>query len=298
MGLTITITGAGGFIGQACVDAARARGHDVRALTRRDCDLSQPSEALINAVTGSDVVIHAAASLSGDAATMRRDTVTATEVVLSALAQAAPRAQLVLLGSIAVHDATARTVSDDTQLDPVPQARDTYAEAKIAQEQALANYPGAAWVLRPGAVFGPGQLWNAHLGQSLGPVFLRLGDATEVPIIDLASCVEAILLAAETPVPGGGHRAVNLVADDLPNARAYLTALGSGAPSLQMPVPHQVLALMGRLLSPLGLRLPGLLQARTISARFAPKTYSNARAKSDLGWAPALWKTALKEVLP
>ena len=40
MGLSLIITGAGGFLGRAVAKAAVARGHEVRALTRAEADLA------------------------------------------------------------------------------------------------------------------------------------------------------------------------------------------------------------------------------------------------------------------
>ncbi|MDU8926232.1 NAD(P)-dependent oxidoreductase [Alisedimentitalea sp. MJ-SS2] len=302
MGLTITITGAGGFIGRACVDAAIARGHQVRALIRSaatfpegveqiTCDLSSDADYLIKSITGSDVVIHTASSMSGDPALAQRDTLAATRNLVAAMAETKPR--LVLLSSIAVYDADARAISEDTTLDPHPETRDAYAQSKIAQEALLNDAEIETWIARPGAVFGPNRLWNAHLGQQLGPIFLRMGDATQIPVIDIESCARALIHAAETPAPEG-KRAINLVSDNLPNARAFLTALGPGAPGTQLPFPRQIPAFIGRLFRPLPIRLPGLLQPRTLTARFGPKTYSNTRAKADLNWSPAPWSDALQ----
>ncbi|UYV38733.1 NAD(P)-dependent oxidoreductase [Rhodobacteraceae bacterium D3-12] len=296
MGLTIVITGAAGFIGQATVAAALRHGHHVRAITRRPTDLfpnpvetialdlAEPTDTLDHALDQADVVIHAAASMSGDPARTARDTLTATQNLLTAMQQTAPRARLVLLSSITVYDATATTITEDTPLDPHPTRRDTYAQAKLAQEAALAGTPIETWIARPGAVFGPGRIWNAHLGPTFGPLLLRLGSAGELPLLTRESCAEALIKAAETPVPGGGHHPLNLVADDLPTRARFLAALGPHAPRLSLPFPWTLLALVGTLLSPLPIRLPGLLRPRTLRARFGAKTYSNARAQSALGW--------------
>ena len=86
MGLTLVITGAGGFIGRATVAAALRHGHTVRALVRRDdilfppevelhvVDLARDAPQIAHALHGADAVIHAAAAMSGDAAITARDT--------------------------------------------------------------------------------------------------------------------------------------------------------------------------------------------------------------------------------
>lgn len=301
MGLSIAITGAGGFIGSACVDAALARGHDVRALMRRDTpelapnvarillDLSKDKDQLARALQGVDAVIHTAASMQGDAETMARDTLKATENLLNAMRRSAPDARLVLVSSITVYDADAVEINEDTPLDPSPKDRDGYAQAKRAQEACLESHDGETWIARPGAVFGPHRLWNAHLGLRIGPLLIRLGGPGEVPVIDRESCAQALVIAAETPVPGDRSRALNLVACDLPDRARYLAALGQAAPRFQLPFSWKILGFSGTCLGMIpGLksRLPGLLRPRTLNARMGEKRYSNARAQHDLDWQP------------
>jgi len=299
MGLTLVITGASGFIGRACVSAALRRGHKVRALVRREsaffpngvevlpCDLADDITTLRSALIGADAVIHAAAAMSGDAKITQRDTIAVSSNLFAALAHQAPGARLVLVSSVAVYAAAAGDITEHTPLEPAPQTRDGYARAKLAQEALLAGTSLQGWIARPGAVFGPGRLWNAHLGLRLGPVFLRLGGAAPIPLIGLDPCAEALVRAAETPPPGGGMRPVNLVESDLPSARRYLRALGAAAPRLQLPLPWRLFAAAGRALETIpALRgsLPGLLQPQTLRARFAARTWSNARAEAELGW--------------
>ena len=302
MGLTLVITGAGGFIGRATVAAALRHGHTVRALVRRDdilfppevelhvVDLARDAPQIAHALHGADAVIHAAAAMSGDAAITARDTLAATKTLFDALEATAPSARLVLLSSIAVYDADATDITETTPLDPDPATRDGYARSKLAQEALLQDRPFTGWLARPGAVFGPGRLWNAHLGQQVGPVFLRLGRG-EIPLVGLDACAEALILAATTPVPHGGMRPVNLVESDLPDASRYLAALGPAAPRLQIPLSWRSLVAFGRLFGIIprqASRLPGLLQPRTLRFRFGPKHFSNARAENELGWQPHL----------
>ncbi|MCF3593741.1 NAD(P)-dependent oxidoreductase [Rhodobacteraceae bacterium LMO-12] len=301
MGLTIAITGAGGFIGTACVNAALKRGHHVRALIRRDTpdfapevsrillDLSKDEAKLASALKGVDAVIHTAASLRGNPETMARDTVKATENLLNAMRKSAPDARLVLVSSITVYDADAFEITEDTPLDPSPTSRDIYAQAKLAQEACLKAYDGETWIARPGAVFGPHHLWNAHLGHCIGPLLIRLGGPGEIPAISVENCADALVLAAETPVTGNSPRALNLVDSDLPDRTRYLAALGNAAPRFQLPLSWKIPAVVGKFLSmapPLANRLPGLLHPRTLRARMGEKRYSNARAEQDLNWHP------------
>lgn len=296
MGLTIAITGANGFIGKATVATALRNGHTVRAITRREAnhlpeevvtiplDLAERTAALASALDDVDVVIHTAGSMVSDPASVIRDTVTATQNLLDVLQDSAPQARFVLVSSIAVYDASASVITEETPLEPHPEGRDTYAQAKLAQEAALDATLFEAWIIRAGAVFGAGRVWNAHLGPTFGPLLLRLGSSGEIPLLSVESCAEALIRAAETAVPGGGKSALNLVASDLPNRARFLAALGSHSPRLQLPFPWKLLLVLSLILSSLPIRLPGLLRSRILRARFGPKTYSNARAEAELRW--------------
>lgn len=299
MGL-IAITGARGFLGRATIHAALRAGHDVIALTRKPSgtplpeeveeiplDLADPNAPLADALAGCDAVIHAASAMSGDAALWRRDTVQATANLLSALKHVEPRPRLVLVSSIAVYDATAPRIDEDTPLEARPATRDGYTRSKLAQEALLDGYDGDVWIARPGAIFGPGRIWNAHVGPRLGPLLIRLGNRGEIPLVGLATTASALVTMAETRPPEQ-VRPVNLVAGDLPDRRRFLAALGRARPRVILPLPWRVLMLPARLLSllpGLGRYLPGLLRPRVLAFRMAPKSYSAERARSELNWA-------------
>ncbi|MBW7920982.1 MAG: NAD-dependent epimerase/dehydratase family protein [Rubellimicrobium sp.] len=276
--LTLLVTGADGFLGRAVVRAAMARGHVVRRLTRRPggdvvADLADGVPA--GALDGVDRVIHCAGRLTGDAAALMRDNVTATRN----LAQAAS-VPMVLAGSVAVCDGMAAHVDEETPPDPRPDLRDAYTRAKIAQEVA-ADAGQPLRILRLGALWGPGRLWNAHLGVRAGPLFLRIGRG-EIPLAHVDNAALALVIAAEGDWQG--RELVHVVDDIRPDARRYLAALPA-APRLILPVPFALVDTLARLAAPFGPRLPGLLRRPTLHARMGPRTYANARLHA-LGWAP------------
>lgn len=306
--LTILVTGAGGFIGREVVETALARGHGVRALVRRNCsdfagidgleciafDLADDAGALDNALRGVDAVIHCAAAMGGDDAAMQRDTVAPTRALVRALKAANPQTRLVLLSSIAVYAPDAlpemATIDENTPLEEFPEGRDAYTRAKLAQEAAVRGSGLSGWIARPGAVYGPDRVWNAHLGPKIGPVLLRLGREGQIPLISVAGCAEALVRAAETPPPVRGMRAVNLVDDDLPDRERFLLALGRTAPGLIVPVDWRLFDRLAGLFTRfpgLARRMPGLLRPGQLRARMRPATYSNARARAELKWHSA-----------
>jgi nucleoside-diphosphate-sugar epimerase len=305
--LTIAVTGAAGFVGQAAVAEARLRGHRAVALQRRAGqapagwaadpgiavvagDLAQGGPRLEAALAGANAVIHAAAAMRGDAAAMARDTVAATAAVMSA---AAPGTRIVLVGSLSVYAGRGvppgGTLDEDSPRETRPWRRDAYTRAKIAQEDAARAIAAARglplWVIRAGAVYGPGHLWNAHLGPAFGPVLLCPGGGGQVPVIHVAHLARALVAAAERPPRGDG--VVNAVEDDLPDRKAYLAALRAG-PRLVLPLPWRLPDAAAAVLAPLGDRLPGLLRREVIGARLMPRRYANRRLHDWLGWSQEL----------
>lgn len=278
--LTLLVTGADGFLGQAVVQVARARGHRVRRLTRRPGGdvVADLAEGLpVGALAGVDRVIHCAARLTGDEEQMQRDTVQATRHL--ARAGAVP---MVLAGSVAVCDGMARAVDEATPVEPRPHMRDAYTRAKIAQE-AVADAGQPLRILRIGALWGRGRVWNAHLGLRLGPLMLRIGRG-EIPLAHVDNAALALVIAAEGTWQG--IEVVQVVDDVRPDSRRYLAALP--APQrLILPVPFGLFDMLARLAAPLGARVPGLLRRPVLHARLGPRSYANARLHA-LGWAPVV----------
>ncbi|SDF31107.1 NAD-dependent epimerase/dehydratase family protein [Limimaricola pyoseonensis] len=309
--MTLLITGAGGYLGRALVAAARARGHAVRALTRGappagwagdsgieswQADLSEKVPQA--AFAGIDALIHAAARMGGDDADHGRETVAPTGPVLEAAARAGAR--LVLVSSMAVPGTTGlapmAVVDETTPPDPDPALRDAYARAKLAQEriarEVAARHGAPLRIVRPGAIFGPGRVWNAHLGPTLGRLVIGPRHAGELPLCWRPHAAQALLLAAETP-QAPGVEVIHALDDDRPDRARYLAALGRPG----LPLPWRALDLGAAALAPVAPRLPGLLRRPTLRARLMPLRYANARLHA-LGWrAEAGFEAAMAAAL-
>lgn len=283
MGLSLVITGAGGFLGRAVAAEARARGHAVRALTRDDLDLA--TDAPEGAFDGADCVIHLAGSLSGDGAVQARDTLAATQRFIEAMQAMPLPPRLVLASSIVVYDADAGgVVTEATPLEAAPARRDAYARAKLAQEGMLRESGLRHTILRPGAILGPGRVWNAHLGPVIGGVLVMMERSGEVPVVSLADCARAFVLAAEAP---GEGRALNILGADRPVRARFVAALRRrGWPRHVVALNWRLVMGVAWLLSPLGDRVPGLLRPAVLRARMRPLRYDIAAAEAALGWVP------------
>lgn len=286
--LTLAVTGAAGFLGAEVARIARARGHRVRRLGRSpapgidiaaDLATGLPQGALV----GVDAVIHCAAALTGTDAAMLRDTVLGTRNVMTAARRAGAR--VVLAGSLSVYAAAAGPgpLDEDAPLEDALALRDGYTRAKRAQEDVARDAGVPLRIMRIGALWGPGRLWNAHLGPVAGPVLFLMRRAP-LPVAHVTNAALAMVIAAEGR--WDGVEAINVLDDDLPLPRRWLAALSHG-PRVVVPVPLPLMMLAARLVAPLGPRVPGLLRRPVLMSRMAPRTHATRRLKA-LGWQPAV----------
>ncbi len=285
-GKHIVVTGAAGYLGRAIVSAAEARGHRVSAITRsgsesivQDLAWTGAAETLAAKIQNADAVIHAASEMSGDWAVHERSSLPAMRTAC-ALAERLD-AHLVHISSIVVYDFAALNtgdiVNEETPIEIVPEQRDAYVRAKLAQEEIVAGESADASVLRVGAIYGPTRILNAHLGVGVGPVLLRLANRGQVPLAHVDMVAEIAVRAAETRASG----AVNVLDTDLPDRVRFIETLSaSGWPKLVIPLPWQVFSALGSALAFWRSR-PGLLRKRVLHARMKPLGYDNAviRAK-------------------
>ena len=220
------VTGATGFIGRRLVRHLADRGARVTALTRRP-QPEQPSVrwvagdlhdagALDRLVEDTDVVIHAAGLVKARSrAEFKAVNVTGTENLLAALAGQGAQARLVLVSSMAARE---------------PQLSD-YAATKRAGEDAVRARAGLAWsILRPPAVYGPGdfeilKLFRA-IRRGIAPVpGAGRGRFSVVYVDDLVRAVATLAEHAEAlgktlevddgAAGGYGHRDLAAMAADL-----------------------------------------------------------------------------------
>ena len=149
---TFAVTGATGFIGRALVNTLVARGHDVRALSRRAASdletLAQPipgtledTPSLVQLVSGVDGVIHlAGATAAIDRATYFKTNAAGTTRLLEAIEANTESIPLVYVSSLAARE---------------PDLSD-YASSKRAGETLVESAKMPWTILRPPAVYGPG----------------------------------------------------------------------------------------------------------------------------------------------
>ncbi|MCC1491148.1 NAD-dependent epimerase/dehydratase family protein [Cognatishimia sp. F0-27] len=298
----ILITGANGFVGSAALRRARSDGIAVTALYRRhrpegwsddpgitaaQLDLNDPAsvDALRPLIAECDAVIHAAAHLGGDKEAIARDTIRATSHLLDAMQPGSAR--LVLVSSIAVYDMMqldrGSEVTERCPLVDPAAPRDAYSAGKFEQERLVAARNRPAWLMRAGAVYGPGRTWHALMGLWLGKLFVEVASDGALPMVHVDHLADALLAAAARDPEG--VEAVNVLDDDLPTRARYagVHRAASGWPRLRLPIPYALWLGAARLAAPLRSSMPGLLREDALRARMMPVTFSNARLRDRLG---------------
>lgn len=298
-GLNLLITGASGFLGKHTVSYAVAAGHRVTAVVRDRTALLRGWQEQVQVIASDlndlkvlppdiDVVIHLAASLEGDDAAQQSDTVDATKALLSACLSLPKPPAIVLASSMSVYSGTkvreGDAIDENSPLDDRADQRDAYCRGKIAQEMLCSSVAADAGlplqILRIGALYGPGRVWNAHIGVGLGPLLIQVGKDGEIPLSHVRHAAQALVLAAEQA--GQGHSGVvNVVDDDLPDRKRFVKALKwRGWPKVTIPL--RMVERAARLTAAWKGR-PGLLRMPVLRARLLPLRYDNRRLH-DLGW--------------
>ena len=163
--MKVLVTGATSMIGRQTAEELLRRGHDVQILQRGSSDLEVPifrgdirdADAVQKAVSGCDVVVHAAAKvgLVGRFSEFRDINVVGTQHVMSAAVAAGARG-VVYVSSPSVSYSTTPVLGAVS-----PPARDDvlghYSQTKsVAERAVLADTRIAAVALRPHLVWGPG----------------------------------------------------------------------------------------------------------------------------------------------
>jgi len=227
--VTIAVTGATGFVGGHLLDRAETRGVAVRALTRRrqpprrgvtwvEGSLETP-DALARLADGADVVIHAAAAVNApDAAGFADANARGTAALVAALASGQ---RLVHVSSLAARE---------------PDLSD-YGRSKAGAEEAVRGSDAAWTVVRPPAVYGPGDLELLEVFRTAARVRLvpvpPAGTASYIHAVDLADLLLRLALRPGdgcTFEPDDGHPLTHPAM-----VRAVGRALGVRARAVPLP---------------------------------------------------------------
>jgi 2-alkyl-3-oxoalkanoate reductase len=181
--VNVLVTGASGFVGGAFFRHMRGRGDlTVHGVSRRQIagpdytsvDLSAPFDLDFEP----DVVVHAAARATpwGMRAQYQRQNVDATRHVIDyCRRRGRPRLVYVSSSSVFYRDGDQLGLTEDSPIGP--RFVNEYARSKYEGEQRVQQYPGEWCIVRPRAVFGPGDT-------VLFPRILNAAARGRLPLID------------------------------------------------------------------------------------------------------------------
>ena len=153
--MKILLTGGGGQLGRELFDTATASGHEVRATTRKDCDITNPTD-VTQALgdTRPDVLVNCAAWTKVDAAESDRDGAFRANAFgprVLAGACAARDILLVHLSTDYIFDGSASTPVDEWQQ---PRPRSVYGASKLAGEEEIRTVARRHQVVRTSWLYG------------------------------------------------------------------------------------------------------------------------------------------------
>ena len=290
--VSVLVTGATGLVGSHVVAHLAELGHRVTALVRPTSDTRaleplagtgririaraelDDRAALLAAMAGADVVVHAAGMVDplGRADEIRAVNVEGTRACLEA-AEASGVTQFVHISSLSVITGQRDQFGVDERA-PIRHSGETYADSKAdAEILVMRERPGQrlyVTALRPGFIYGPGErAWLPRLVESLaaGRVALVDGGTKETNVIFVGNLCRAVALSLLNPRAYG--QAFNLTDGQRVTKKELFDAVadGLGLPRPTRVVPARAARLVCEAVSTVAPFLP--LATRRKLARFS-----------------------------
>lgn len=319
--MKILVTGCSGFLGVPTVERLLARGErDIRCFLRPGSkrerleaviarypdakverfvgSLGSP-ESAAEAVKGCDVVYHLAAALSGAPADLFLNTVVTTRNLLDGMraSRNGTPPKLVHCSSFGVYGVAGlprgAIVDESTPLEPHPERRESYSQAKLRQEALVWDYAKEygipTTVLRPGVIYGPGGgAFSSRVGLDLFGIFLHLGGDNLLPITYVDNCADAMVVAGQSPRAVG--EVYNVVDDELVTASRWLEMYKKRVKRIPaIRVPYAGLVAISELVSRYHRwskgQLPAVFTRYKSATTWGGNRFDNAKLKA-LGWKP------------
>lgn len=307
--MNVLVTGATGLLGRQVVAELLRQGHHVRAGVRRPvspeacladgwtgveqvlCDVSAEA-GLAVACAGVDAVIHLAADMRGSDDEKIETAVGGTRRLLAAMT--APYPRFLLASSFSVYDwdrVGAQLSEQSPLLDATTMLQhEAYARAKVMQEMTARDICAARGialtVLRPALIWSDVSENFSCVGPRAGPLALVVAPGRTLRLTHVRNCAAAFVAAL-----GQGARGGTFNIDDGFAVSAWGFATRAGG-RWRLPLPYPVMAgltgLAAVLLRPVlgGRRMPGLLIAQRLRARFHPARAGHAALHAATGWTP------------
>ena len=208
--------------------------------------------------------------------------------------------RFVLVSSLGIYGVaglrTGSLLDESSPVDPSPQLRDPYTYSKVAQEQ-------VAWeahrerglplvVIRPGVIFGEGRdVLSSRVGLKVGPLLLRMGGSQTMPYTYVENCAAALRCAGLAE--GVEGEVFNVLDDGLPTGSQLLKMYRrSGRRLRSLWLPRPAIGPVSSLYEWYSRwsqgPLPAVITRYKSDSIWKGVRYTNAKAKSRLGWKPAV----------
>lgn len=303
--LPLAVTGATGFIGSHVTDALLAGGLRPRLLVRDPLKLDDrarteavvvrgdldDAKTLAELVGACGTVIHLAGLVRAENE-KRFDHANriGTENVVRAMREAAPRARLVHVSSLAA----AGPSTDPAGKAPDDEARpvSAYGRSKLAGEAAARGHAGPWVILRPPAVYGPGDIDVLQFFRMAARGLVPIPSGNRwVTVAYVSDVVRAVLAAATGPA----DRQVLYLGEPEPRTMAGIVGVLAESGGIHArivrvpPVLVRLLGLGGDTLQRLGMRSVAMTsdKARELLARhWSARTAASLSELGLAGWVP------------
>jgi nucleoside-diphosphate-sugar epimerase len=310
--VTVLVTGGSGLVGSHVIEALRAQGIAVRALTRHPAapavralgaevvtgDVTDPAAWQRAAQGGLAAIVHAAAIVQQPTAPLAGyEAVNVGGTRLAVETARATRARLVQVSSVAVYGGSSdyrpqpERRTEEYPFRPLDE-QDFYARTKRASEalvqEAALRGDIEAIAIRPNVIYGERDRYFTHrLVRAIrGRLVPQIGPGTNHLSCVYAGNVATAILAAlrRTRPPGEPFRAYNITADAPPQltARQFLEAIADacGVRVRFVPLPLPVARVA------IGLWSGPAMAGRALSFVTGENPYTIDRARAELDWTP------------
>ena len=210
VGKVVIVTGAGGLLGGAVVEAFEKAGATVHGLARADLDITDAAavEKVFTEIEPA-LVVHPAAMTNVDACELEPDKALAVNAQGShnvAYAASLAGAEIVAISTDYVFDGTKGDYTESDETNPIQ----VYGESKLGGEHSVREANERHFIVRSAWIYGPGgknflsKLPGMAGAESINAVIDQKGSPTFAP--DLA---EALITLVETNQSYGVYHVVN-----------------------------------------------------------------------------------------